>query len=54
MKKTLLILLVSSLTFSASAVEGMFLPFTLKQIYKNMKAAGLDMSYKKIYHEKKA
>ena len=53
MKKSILIILVCSLTYSASAVEGMFVPFTLKQIYKNMKAAGLDMSYKKIYHEKK-
>ncbi|MDX1349547.1 MAG: S46 family peptidase, partial [Putridiphycobacter sp.] len=53
MKKALLLLIVGTLTFSAAAVEGMFLPFTLKQIYKDMKAKGLDMSYKKIYNEKK-
>jgi tetratricopeptide (TPR) repeat protein len=53
MKKALLLLIVGTLTFSAVAVEGMFLPFTLKQIYKDMKAKGLDMSYKKIYNEKK-
>ncbi len=41
------------ITLSAKADEGMFMPFNLKQIYKDMKAAGLAMSYKKIYHEKK-
>ncbi|MFK8044649.1 MAG: S46 family peptidase [Crocinitomicaceae bacterium] len=53
MKKSILVLIVCAFTFSAAAVEGMFMPFNLKQIYKDMKAAGLAMSYKKIYHEKK-
>lgn len=38
---------------SAKADEGMFMPFNLKQIYKDMKAAGLKMSHKKIYNAKK-
>ena len=31
----------------------MFMPFMLKQNYKDMKAAGLEISYKKIYNTKK-
>ncbi len=45
-------LLISSV-FSVQANEGMFMPFKLKQFYKEMKNAGLAISYKKIYNEKK-
>ena len=53
MKKIVLITLLVGLIFPAKADEGMFMPFNLKQIYKDMKAAGLEMSYKKIYNAKK-
>ena len=53
MKNILLLFLLCFATISLRADEGMFMPFNLKQIYKDMKAAGLAMSYKKIYNEKK-
>ena len=53
MKKIVLITLLVGLIFPAKADEGMFMPFNLKQIYKDMKASGLEMSYKKIYNAKK-
>ncbi|UKN02409.1 S46 family peptidase [Paracrocinitomix mangrovi] len=52
MKKIALFLLIFVTTF-AHADEGMFMPFMLKNNYKDMKAAGLELSYKKIYNEKK-
>lgn len=52
MRKITLIL-IAFLTFGAQADEGMFMPFMLKQNYKDMKAAGLEMSYKQIYNPKK-
>ncbi|MEX1001343.1 MAG: S46 family peptidase [Crocinitomicaceae bacterium] len=52
MKKIALFLIVV-ITFSSRADEGMLLPFMLKQYKKEMKAAGLAISYKKIYNEKK-
>ena len=53
MKKILLILLLANVFYGAKADEGMFMPFSLKQYYKNMKAAGLKISHKKIYNAKK-
>lgn len=51
--KKIAILLITLFSFQAIADEGMFLPFTLKSNYKDMKNAGLAISYKKIYNEKK-
>ncbi|MBD3635942.1 MAG: S46 family peptidase [Crocinitomicaceae bacterium] len=52
MRKIALLLLIT-FSFHSFADEGMFLPFALKKNYKDMKAAGLEISYKKIYHTKK-
>ena len=52
MKKITALLLVL-FTFNAIADEGMFMPFSLKKNYKDMQAAGLEISYKKIYNTKK-
>lgn len=52
MRKIAIVLIVL-FSINAQADEGMFMPFSLKQNYKDMKAAGLEMSYKKLYHEKK-
>lgn len=51
--KNIALLLLVFLTINAKADEGMFMPFMLKQNYKDMKAAGLEMSYKEIYNPKK-
>jgi Peptidase S46 len=51
--KNLAFLLLFTISFSSIADEGMFMPFNLKQNYKDMKAAGLEISYKKIYNTKK-
>ena len=51
--KKIAILLISLISFQAIADEGMFLPFKLKNNYKDMKAAGLEVSYQKLYNEKK-
>ena len=40
-------------TFQSFADEGMFMPFMLKNNYKDMKSKGLEISYKKIYNPKK-
>lgn len=47
------ILLISLITFTSQADEGMFMPFMLKKNYKDMVKSGLEMSYKKIYNPKK-
>ncbi|MEZ4924042.1 MAG: S46 family peptidase [Crocinitomicaceae bacterium] len=52
MKKITLIL-IAFLTFNSLADEGMFMPFMLKQNYKDMRAKGLEISYKQIYNPKK-
>ena len=52
MKKITLLLCVL-FALSTKADEGMFLPFMLKEYKKEMKQAGLSISYKKIYNEKK-
>jgi hypothetical protein len=51
--KKITIILITFLTFTAQADEGMFMPFMLKKNYKDMKAAGLEIPYKKIYNTKK-
>ena len=48
--KKLLLLAVILTAFVSSADEGMYVPFKLKDYYKDMKNAGLKMSYKKIYN----
>lgn len=53
MKKGLVLLIVLFSITLVKADEGMYLPFKLKQYYKDMKAAGLEMSHKKIYNAKK-
>ncbi|MCG8574747.1 MAG: S46 family peptidase [Flavobacteriales bacterium] len=53
MMKKLLLTLFVGLCFLGRSDEGMYMPFMLKQNYKDMKAAGLELSYKKIYNEKK-
>jgi len=45
------LILIGSLNLHAD--EGMFLPFQLKNNYKDMKASGLEISYKQIYNPKK-
>ena len=52
MKKLILALLVL-FSIQSLADEGMFMPFSLKQHYKDMVKQGLEMSYKKIYNTKK-
>jgi hypothetical protein len=52
MKRIVLIALLLS-TFVSQADEGMYVPFKLKDYYKDMKKAGLKMSYKKIYNVNK-
>lgn len=51
--KQLFITLLAVISFNATADEGMFMPFQLKQNYKDMKAAGLELSTKDIYNTKK-
>ena len=51
--KQLILFLFVVITFGARADEGMFLPFMLKEHKKEMKQAGLAISYKKLYNEKK-
>lgn len=53
MRHFIILLFTFLFSFQSSADEGMFLPFMLKQNYKDMKAKGLEISYKKIYHTKK-
>lgn len=53
MKKIILIL-ITLVTFTSQADEGMYMPFMLKKNYKDMVKQGLEMSYKKIYNPKKA
>lgn len=53
MKRILIALALLGAGFSSMADEGMFLPTNLKKIYKDMKAAGLGLSYKQIYNPKK-
>ena len=54
MKKIGLIALFVSAVFIAKADEGMYVPFNLKAYYKDMKAAGLKLSHKKIYNVNKS
>lgn len=51
--KNALIGLFTLLSFIGHCDEGMFLPLQLKNNYADMKASGLEMSYKKIYNPKK-
>lgn len=51
--KYLFLVALFSVTLAGKADEGMFLPFQLKQIKKDMKAKGLELSTKEIYNEKK-
>jgi hypothetical protein len=51
MKKLIFALLVL-FSIQSLADEGMFMPFSLKQHYKDMVKQGLEMSYKKIYNTK--
>lgn len=51
--KNILIALALLLSFNALSDEGMYMPFSLKQNYKDMKSKGLEISYKKIYNPKK-
>ena len=53
MKRFILFLLVL-ITFNGRADEGMYLPFTIKSNYAQMKALGLELSHKEIYNPKKA
>ncbi len=53
MKKIILVALLAGMFSTVFADEGMFMPFNLKAHYKDMKAAGLKMSHKKIYNAKK-
>ena len=48
--KKLVLLAVILTAFVSQADEGMYVPFKLKDYYKDMKNAGLKMSYKKIYN----
>ena len=47
MKKIVLLAILLA-GFISKADEGMYVPFKLKDYYKDMKNAGLKMSYKKI------
>lgn len=51
--KSLILLSIVFISFLSSADEGMYVPFKLKDYYKDMKSAGLKMSYKKIYNVNK-
>ena len=51
--KKIAFLLAFVFSFQAIADEGMFMPFSLKNNYKDMKERGLEISYKKIYNPKK-
>jgi len=52
MKRFILFLLVF-ITFTSRADEGMYLPFTIKSNYAQMKELGLELSHKEIYNPKK-
>ena len=51
--KYLLFIALFSISFFGKADEGMYLPFQLKNNKKDMKAAGLELSFKEIYNPKK-
>lgn len=51
--KRLILIAIALITLAAKADEGMYLPFTIKENYTAMKALGLQLTPKQIYHSKK-